>query len=243
MIVESRGRTTGTMGGGPVEKRAAAAAEEMLFSGGKSSLLKFSLDAPNNGSPDTVETGSICGGSISVFIQCFYPPASLLIVGGGHIAKFIYKLAKDMDFGISIVENREEFASQNRFPEARVIRGNYREVISSIPYNSPTYVVILTHGHKFDQIVLDTVLEREWDNVCYVGMMGSAKKVKAVLENSLGKGANPEKVSRIRTPIGLNIGAATPQEIAIAIMAEIISVRRGMDLNNSQIMSIAGTVC
>jgi len=144
-----------------------------------------------------------------------------------------------MDFGITIVDNREKYASKNRFPNARVIHGNYHETISTIPFNSPTYIVIITHGHKFDQTVLDTVLEREWDQIRYVGMIGSAKKVKTVLKNSLEKGADPEKIGKVRAPIGLNIGAATPSEIAVAIMAEIISVRRGMGLESSQIMSIA----
>jgi len=259
MIVEARGRATGTIGGGPVEKRATAAAEEMLFEGRASAFMEFSLDSlvkspldkfgepsgspsPDNLSHETVDTGSICGGSMSVFIQCYFPPAHLLIAGGGHIAKFLYKQAAGMDFGITIVDNREEFALENRFPKARVIHGNYGEIISSIPLNSPTYVIIITHGHKFDQVVLDKVLEREWDHISYVGMIGSSKKVKRVLENSLEKGADPAKVRRIRTPIGLDIGASTPSEIAVAILAEIISVRRGMDRKNFQIMSIADTI-
>ena len=242
MIVEARGRTTGSIGGGPVEKRATVAAEDMLLAGKESALMEFSLDAPNNIRHDAVDTGSICGGSMSVFIQCFHPPAQLLIVGGGHIGKFLYKQAKEMDFGITIVDNREEYALESRFPKARIIHGNYREIISTIPFYSPTYIVIITHGHKFDQIVLDSIMERKWDQISYVGMIGSAQKVKTVLEKSLEKGADPSKIGRVRAPIGLNIGAATPPEIALAIMAEIISVRRGMDSKSFHAMSIAETI-
>ena len=243
MIVETGGRATGTIGGGPVEKRAMAAGQEMLFAGSEAAFMEFSLDDPNEVSSNALEIDSIYGGSMSLFIQCFHPPASLLIVGGGHIAKFLYEQAHDMDFGITVVDNREEFASQNRFPKACVINGNYRETLSTIPFNSPAYIVIMTHGHEFDEMVLDTVLERECDKICYVGMIGSARKVKTILENLLEKGADPAKIGRVRAPIGLKIGAATPQEIAIAIMAEIISVRRGMDFNNSHIMSIDGPLC
>lgn len=247
MIVDARERILGTIGGGPVEKNAARTAGEMLREGAGDRLLKFSLDTVPEGdrhgeeADGLMDTGAICGGDMSVFIKCFHPPARLVIAGGGHIAEALYGIAKEMDFGITIVDNRPEFASVDRFPGAEVILGDYREIFSDLPVNSPTYFVIITHGHKHDQDVLDAVVEKDWKNVSYVGMIGSRHKVGKVLERSLEKGLSREKLSRVRSPIGLDIGALSPWEIGVAIMAEIISVRRGKDEKGIAAMSISSS--
>ena len=244
MIVDARGKILGTIGGGPVERTAARTAGEMLREGAKDRLLRFTLDTvpEEDKAGDLIDTGAICGGDMSVFIQCFYPPGRLVIAGGGHIAEALYGIAKEMDFGITIVDNRPEFASGERFPGAEVIVGDYSEVFSDLPVNSPTYFVIITHGHKHDQDVLDAVVEKDWKNVSYVGMIGSRHKVKKVLERSLEKGLSREKLSRVRSPIGLDIGASTPWEIGIAIMAEIIAARHGKDETAIAVMSISDSV-
>ena len=179
---------------------------------------------------------------MSVFIKCFYPPARLVIAGGGHIAEALYGIAREMDFGITVVDNRPEFASEERFPGAEVIAGDYCEVFSDLSVNLPTYFVIITHGHKHDQDVLDAVVEKDWKNVSYVGMIGSRHKVGKVLERSLEKGLSREKLSRVHSPIGLDIGASSPWEIGVAIMAEIIAVRRGRADTGIAAMSISSSI-
>lgn len=231
MIVEAQGRIIGTIGGGPVEKMVLDRAFEMLKNGENASLLEYSLDSLKKEEKTSlkkrIDTGAICGGKMSIFIQCFFPPAKLLIAGGGHIASSLYNIAKEMDMAITIVDNRKEFASKDRYPRATVISGDYIETFSKIPMASPTYIVILTHGHRFDQDVLDAVASRDWKNIRYVGMIGSRSKVGTIIRRLKDKGNDVEKLERVHSPIGLDIGAATPQEIAVAIMAEIIGIRRG----------------
>jgi len=235
MLVENGGTIVGTIGGGPVERMAVNRALEMLKNGENAGLREYSLDSmereENRGdaihSNKRIDTGAICGGRMSVFIQCFFPQANLLIAGGGHIASCLYDIVKEMDMAVTIVDNRKEFTSKERYPRAMVICGDYAEIFSNVPLVSPTYIVILTHGHTFDQDVLDAVASRDWKNIHYVGMIGSRRKVGTIIRRSKDKGNDVEKLEKVHSPIGLDIGAATPQEIAVAIMAEIIGIRRG----------------
>ena len=235
MLVETGGTIVGTIGGGPVERMALDRASEMLKNGETAGLCEYSLDSMKREekreaiiSPGKkIDTGAICGGRMSVFIQCFFPPANLLIAGGGHIALCLHNIASEMDMAITIVDNRKEYASKERFPKGSIICGDYADIFSNVPLVSPTYIVILTHGHVFDQDVLDAVAGRDWENIRYVGMIGSRRKVGTIIRRSKDKGNDARKLGRVHSPIGLDIGAATPQEIAVAIMAEIIGIKHG----------------
>lgn len=233
MIVTGE-RIIGTIGGGVVEKMVEKAARDMLNTGELNRLVDLSLEAQTgeermSKAGDPVETGAICGGVMSVFIQCYHPAERLILAGGGHIALALYNISRGMDLAMTVVDNRADFASKERFPEAEVIQGDYFEVFSSVPLISPSYILIITHGHRHDDEVLAAITDRDWKNVRYVGMIGSKKKVESCLWAAAEGGSSREKLAMLSTPVGLDIGAVTPEEIAVSIMAEIIARRRGKD--------------
>ncbi len=250
MLVLADGKQMGTIGGGEVERRVGLAAVEMLEGSLETRLLDYSLgDAErmtghggHGAGEPTEDTGAICGGSMSVFVQCYYPYDRLVLAGGGHVALAIHNIVRNMDLGLTVVDNRGEFASAERFPGAEVLLGEYSDVFTTIPLEIPTYVVIITHGHRWDGDVLEALGGRDWQQVRYVGMIGSRSKVGSCLRSAAGSGVSPDKLRRVHTPIGLDIGAETPEEIAVAIMAEIISVRRGRDPAAIGSMTIAKDV-
>jgi xanthine dehydrogenase accessory factor len=152
-------------------------------------------------------------------------PATLLIVGAGHVGKALATIGDMCGFSVEIIDDRPEFANAERFPEAdRITCGRFDEVLDGYPIDSNTYVVCVTRGHKHDETSLRLVAPTD---AAYVGMIGSKRRVGAVLQHLLEDGVDPRAVERVHTPIGLDIGAETPEEIAVSIMAEIIGVRRG----------------
>src|SRR3990170_4161677 len=165
------------------------------------------------------------GGGYQVMFELHEPPATLVIVGGGHIGKALATIGDLCGFSVVVVDDRPDYANQERFPEAgRVVCGDFAEVLRGLPIDSNTYVVTVTRGHKHDEESLRQVAESP---AAYVGMIGSKRRGAAVLQHLIDDGLDPEAVRRVHTPIGLDIGAETPEEIAVAIMAEVVQVRRG----------------
>lgn len=172
----------------------------------------------------TVDVG-VEGGDIDVYFEVLVPPPHLVIVGAGHIAVPLAKVAKLLDFAVTIVDDRPQYGNHERFPVAdRVLLGPYRETVASIPMTPETSVVLVTRGHVHDQACLEEVLGSQ---AGYVGMIGSRRRVRTVFEHLRLEGADPSALDRVHAPIGLDIGSRTPAEIAVAIMAEIINVRNG----------------
>jgi xanthine dehydrogenase accessory factor len=164
-------------------------------------------------------------GGYQVMLEVHEPPATLLVIGGGHIGKALATIGDLCGFSVVVVDDRPDYANQERFPEAdRVICGDFAEVLRDFPIDHNTYIVTVTRGHKHDEISLHQVAESP---AAYVGMIGSKRRVGAVLQHLIDDGLDAEAVRRVHTPIGLDIGAETPEEIAVAIMAEVIQVRRG----------------
>ncbi len=162
---------------------------------------------------------------VEVFIEVFATAAQLLILGAGHIAVPLAKLGKLLGFSVTVVDDRANFANRERFPEAdRILVGDFEQVLKDYPWVPNTYVVLVTRGHEFDVVSLRHILY--WD-VAYIGMIGSKRRVWAVHKLLHDEGMPIERLQRLHAPIGLDIGAETPAEIAVAIMAEIIKVRRG----------------
>lgn len=150
-------------------------------------------------------------------------PPNLYLFGAGHISVFIAKVAKMVDFEVTVIDDREEFASRERFPDvASVIARSYKDVLREMEFSENDYVVIVTRGHKHDAFVLEKVLAT---NPKYIGMIGSRRKVKAIFDHLLKKGFSEEELRKVYAPIGLEIGADTPQEIAVSIVAQLIKVR------------------
>ena len=160
-----------------------------------------------------------------VMLEVHERPATLLIVGAGHVGKALAIIGDMCGFSVEVIDDRPEFANAERFPEAdRITCGRFDEVLDGYAIDSNTYVVCVTRGHKHDETSLRLVAPSE---AAYVGMIGSKRRVGAVLQHLVEDGIDPRAVERVHTPIGLDIGAETPEEIAVSIMAEIIRARRG----------------
>lgn len=160
-----------------------------------------------------------------VMLEVHERPATLVVIGGGHVGKALSMIGHLCGFSVEIVDDRPEYANEERFPEAdKITTGYFEEVLDGYPIDANTYIVCVTRGHRHDETSLRMVAESD---AAYVGMIGSARRVRAVLQHIAEEGVAQEAIERVYTPIGLDIGAETPEEIAVSIMAEIVMVRRG----------------
>jgi len=147
-----------------------------------------------------------------------------VIVGAGHIAVPLARMAKVLDFQVTIIDDRSAFANRGRFPEAdRVIAADIEKTVADLPIGPQTYLVLVTRGHTLDQAALMRVIHKP---AAYIGMIGSQRRVRAVLDQLRRMGVAEEHIRRVYAPIGLRIGAETPAEIATSILAELVAVRR-----------------
>jgi xanthine dehydrogenase accessory factor len=218
LLVRPGGATLGTLGAAPLDAAVLEGAAE-AFRRHRVHTRYLSPTGEDLGrrdaAPDTVQ----------VMIEVHEPPCSLVIAGGGHVGKALSEIAALCGIRVTIVDDRPEYADAARFPEAeRVIRGRFDEILADYPLDATTYVVAVTRGHRHDETSLRCVIGR---GAAYVGMIGSRRRAAAVLQHLREEGIDPAAVAEVRTPIGLDIGAESPEEIAVAIMAEIIMHRRG----------------
>ena len=173
------------------------------------------------------ELESSSGPTLRVYVEVHHPHPDLVIVGAGHIAQPMCSMGAAMGFRVIVVDDRPDFATRERFPEAdRVVRVDFRDPFESVPIHSASYIVLVTRGHKYDFECLRHLLETEVEPP-YVGMIGSRRRVRAAFSQLKGEGMPRDRLSRVRAPIGLDIGAETPVEIAVAVLAEIILQWRG----------------
>ncbi len=172
----------------------------------------------------SVETAS--GGQADVFFEVMPSPPKLIVVGAGHIAVPLVKIAKLMDYHVVVIDDRILFANRERFPDAdEVIVGDMAETVKALDITPTTYVVLITRGHKYDEPCLRELLDRP---AKYIGMIGSKRRIKACFERFKEEEyVSEELISRVYAPIGLDIATETPEEIALGILGEIIKVRRG----------------
>jgi xanthine dehydrogenase accessory factor len=218
MLVRDDGSIVGTIGGGCVEAEVWQAAKEVMTSE-KPRTLKFDL----NNDPK-YDTGLVCGGTLEIFIEPVAPQPHLYIFGAGHVAWNLYKVARLAGFEVTVADDRETYASRERFPEARdVYADDFERVMAQLAPGENSYIVIVTRGHRDDMRVLGWAAEQ---NARYLGMIGSKRKVIAIYKELERAGVAREKLMRVAAPVGLDIGAITPEEIAVAIVAEMIAVRR-----------------
>jgi len=220
MIVGKDGLIAGTIGGGITEAKVIGEAKQALKEG-KERLLNYHLTEKQA----ALDEGAICGGEMKVFIDILQPKEELLIFGAGHVAVCVSKLAKMLGFKVAVIDDREEFANQDRFPEAdEIIVEDLEKALNHIKITSSTYIIIVTRGHLQDQDVLASVIKSE---AAYIGMIGSRKKNATVFQRLVEQGISKEELDKVHAPIGININAQIPEEIAVSIVAEIIQVRRG----------------
>ena len=172
----------------------------------------------------SLETSS--GGQADVFFEALPSPPKLIVVGAGHIAVPLVRMAKLMDYHVVVIDDRILFANRERFPDAdEVVVGDMAETVKELDITSTTYVVLITRGHKYDEPCLRELLDRP---AKYIGMIGSKRRIKACFERfKEEEHISEELISRVYAPIGLDIATETPEEIALGILGEIIKVRRG----------------
>jgi xanthine dehydrogenase accessory factor len=218
LLVREDGSLVGTIGGGCVEAEVWNAAREVIATE-KPRHMSFNL-----GQDAAYDNGLICGGQLDVFVECISPQPAVLIFGGGHISKSLAKVLDLAGFRVSVIDNREAYANRERFPEAaEVYAEEYEDVYPKLHVNESTYVVIVTRGHRDDMRVLKWAVTTR---ARYISMIGSKRKVISVIKELEKEGVPREAFERVYAPMGFEIGAITPEEIAISVGAEMVAMRR-----------------
>ena len=215
MLVRDDGTIMGTLGGGCLEAEVIQAAA-LTIEGGEPQTLPFSLTEH--------EGGLVCGGTVLVYIEAVVPEPRLVILGAGHVGRALAKVARFCGFHVVLMDDRPEFLQPGSNPDAQeLVPGDFTRACENIPVDAGTFIVVATRGHNHD---LDAVRSALGTSAGYIGLLGSRRK-KALLRKKLREqGFSPEEIDRVITPVGLDIGSVSPQEIAVSIMAQIIQQRR-----------------
>lgn len=218
LLVREDGSILGTVGGGCVEAEVWNAAREVIETE-QPKRLSFNL-----GQDAAYENGLICGGQLEVFIEPIVPRPKAFIFGAGHISKSLSKVATLAGFETAVIDDRESFANKERFPEAdEVLAGEYESVFPELAVNQASYVIVVTRGHRDDLRVLRMAIGTP---ARYIAMIGSKRKVIEVVKQLEKEGVPRSSFERVHAPMGLEIGAVSPEEIAVSVVAEMIAVRR-----------------
>ncbi len=215
MVVLEDGTLVGTIGGGRNEK---AAREECLkaINSGKPCIITYDYFGR--------EGQSVCGGQIKVFIEPFVGKKRLVICGAGHIALPLSALAKILNFDVTVIDNRPEFANKKRFPHVdKIIVGQHAKELGKIEFSSNVYVMVVTQGNEYDYECLKAAIDKE---TAYLGIISSKPKRVKFLKRLAGESFSQKQIDNVKIPAGLDIGALTPEEIAVSIISEIVCVLR-----------------
>jgi xanthine dehydrogenase accessory factor len=227
MLVWRDGTILGTIGGGTMEEKVIQEAKEVITEG-RPRFREYSLISANDGNPD--ESYGLCGGTASIYIEAIRPRQTVMIVGAGHIAVPLGKLASECGYRLSVVDDRPDFITKERFPTAdetihvHYTRENETLELMPVKIDAATHVVVATWG--WDEPALAQILKSP---APYIGLVSSRRKFQLIADQLRAQGFGDKDIARIHAPIGIDIGAETPAEIAVAIMSEIIMQRRGGD--------------
>jgi xanthine dehydrogenase accessory factor len=220
MLVYADGRTVGTIGGGCYENDAAGKAREAIRTR-TAGVARYDLGDALAG-----DNGLICGGRMDIFIDPLDPAPPLCIVGAGHVSRLLAEVAGRLGFRVTVIDDREKFANPERFPgAAAIVVDGIGPWLTAADLPPAAFAVVVTRGHTHDLEAMRALADRP---LRYVGMIGSRAKVARIVEALRESGASAEWLANVRAPIGLAIGAVTPEEIAISIAAELVAVRRGV---------------
>lgn len=215
MIVKEDETIIGSIGGGELELKGIELAKETIKTG---KIIRWKGELK--------EIGMSCGGAVDIVIEPIGMRPYLVIFGAGHVGTEVAYIGERLDFHIVVVDDRTEFANKDRFPFAKFIINSFesKEWEKYIDFDKNSYCVIVTRGHTHDEEVLRQLLK--YEELGYVGMIGSKNKVKKTMEKLKLEGVPEEKLKKVYAPIGIDIRSETPQEIAISILAQVILVRR-----------------
>jgi len=216
MLVYPDGKFIGTVGGGDLEHRVLDEAW-IAISEGKARILKYSMVDPARGDP------GVCGGTVEVFVEPILPPALIVVIGAGHVGKAVVHLAKWLGFRVAVSDDRAEFCNPEAVPGAdSYFPVPMDRLAESLNVTRRTYFVITSRGSNVDAAGLPALLET---NPGYIGVIGSKRRWATTVKALMEKGVAEEKIAKVHSPIGLELQAETPEEIAVSIMAEILMLR------------------
>jgi xanthine dehydrogenase accessory factor len=188
-------------------------------------LLREVLATPR--SRDGLRTLAVRGDELELYLEVRWPVQELVIVGAGHIALPMAHIGSTLGFRVTVLDDRPDFATLERFPSAhRVIRGDFSDPFADIPLHERSHILLVTRGHKYDYECLIRALRAD-PPPAYIGMIGSRRRVRATYVQLVEEGFSVDLIDRIHAPVGLDVGAETPEEIAVAVAAELVMVRRG----------------
>jgi xanthine dehydrogenase accessory factor len=218
MLVFPDGSTEGTIGGGEMEGRVVAEALDALKIG-RSRVLSYTLNDPASGDP------GVCGGTMEVFVEPIKGEATLVVVGAGHVGKAVAHLAHWLGFRVEVCDDRPEFCTPENVPEAKAFHpGPLEKLPGSLAITDQTYIVLCTRNVEVDVQGIPALLETP---AAYIGVIGSRRRWATARKELEASGVDAKQLDRVTSPIGLELKAETPQEIAVSILAEIIMLRRG----------------
>jgi xanthine dehydrogenase accessory factor len=218
MLVYDDGRTVGTIGGGCYENDAAGKAREAIRLR-RPQMVRYSLNDDL-----AAESGLICGGQMEVYIEPVEPAPHLYLLGAGHVSVEVARIAQLVGFRVHVVDDRDRFANADRFPGAEVVVDDIADWLARTPLPAGAYAVVVTRGHRHDHTAMRQLVGRP---LRYLGLIGSRAKVVRIFEALVGEGMPAESLTSVHAPIGLDIGAVSPAEIAVSIVAELVAVRSG----------------
>jgi len=215
MLIFADGHTEGSIGGGAVEHLVKEAAQRVLKTT-VPELVEHRL---------TTDLAMCCGGQMTFFVEPVMSNPSLIVFGCGHVGSALIYAASPLGFDITAIDDLDENANTDRLPHAKQIINSYEPAdLDSLPFGDDCYVVIATREHSLDQKLLEFCIDKQ---SAYLGVIGSPRKAKMQLERMRSKSVAEQSLERVRCPVGLDIGALTPEEIAVAVCAEMIQIRRG----------------
>lgn len=216
MLVYPDGRFVGTVGGGDLEHRVLDEAW-MAISEGQPRLLHYNMSDPSRGDP------GVCGGQVEVFVEPILPAPSVVVIGAGHVGKAVAHLAKWLGFRVAVSDDRVEFCNQETVPEADAYYPvPMAELPKQLKIDRRTFLILTTRGSSVDSAGLGSLLDSP---AAYIGVIGSKRRWATTVKELKARGVPEEKISRVHSPMGLELQAETPEEIAVSIMAEILMIR------------------
>lgn len=217
MLVYENGEISGTVGGGEMEARVIKEAQEAL-NDGKPRILPYSLVDPQRGDP------GLCGGEMELYLEPYLPPMTVLVIGAGHVGQAVADLAHWLGYQVVVNDDREELVSEEVVPNADVyLPGSIEDALAQHKITRNTYVVLLTRNVKIDKEILPHLAKTP---APYIAVMGSRRRWEHTKKLLLEEGLTEEQLSRFHSPVGLELNAETPEEIAVSVIAEIIMLRR-----------------
>lgn len=221
MLVDFSGTIGGTVGGGNLEYIVIQRAQESMR---RNVSIAVSFDLKK-------DLGMECGGNVEIFIKVYSPPTLILLVGAGHIGRAVYQYARILGYDAIVVDDRADVASQRYYPEAKsIIVGDIAEECEKLSFASESaYVVIASHGHKWDEIALYHLVQKKPK---YIGVIGSRSKVDVMMENLRQKGISQDMLDTVYSPIGLALGGGQPAEVALSIISEILLIKNSGTLEH-----------